>query len=47
MIPDLGSGWAIHVKGVGNWVESLGPESFNSGILRILFVGFRPLLVGY
>ncbi|KAH7080607.1 hypothetical protein BKA63DRAFT_506770 [Paraphoma chrysanthemicola] len=45
MIPDLGSGWATHVKGVGNWVKSLGPDSFSSGILRILFVGFRPLLL--
>jgi len=47
MNPDLGSGWAAHINGVGAWMESLGPASFSSGILRTLFVGFKPLLVGF
>ncbi|KAJ4991811.1 hypothetical protein SVAN01_02661, partial [Stagonosporopsis vannaccii] len=46
MIPELGFGWATHINGVSDWMESLGPEAFSNGILRTLFVGFRPLLVG-
>lgn len=45
MNPDLGSGWVTHMDGVRAWIESLGPEPFSSGILRTLFIGFRPLLV--
>lgn len=39
MIPTLESGWMMHMKGVRDLAERLGPEPFSSGI------GFRPLLV--
>ncbi|KAH6644182.1 hypothetical protein C7974DRAFT_16112 [Boeremia exigua] len=44
MLPNTSSGWKTHLKGVGDWVESVGPDAFSHGILRTLFVGFRPLL---
>jgi hypothetical protein len=47
LLPTLESGWMTHVKGVGDLVERLGPESFSSGISYTLFIGFRPLLVGH
>jgi len=47
MIPAFESGWMTHVKGVGDLVERLGPESFSSGIFHKLFIGFRHLLVGH
>ncbi|KAH7009152.1 hypothetical protein B0J12DRAFT_691816 [Macrophomina phaseolina] len=41
----LESGWMMHMRGVGDLAERLGPEPFSSGILHTLFMGFRPLLL--
>ncbi|KAL5398721.1 hypothetical protein PMIN02_001248 [Paraphaeosphaeria minitans] len=43
--PTLESGWMMHMKGVGDLAERLGPDPFSSGILHTLFIGFRPLLL--
>ena len=45
MMPKLEPGWMMHIKGVGDLAERLGPEPFSSGILHSMFMGFRPLLV--
>jgi hypothetical protein len=47
MLPTMESGWMTHMKGVGDLVDRLGPEPFNSGILHTLFIGLRPLLVSH
>lgn len=37
----------MHVRAVGDMIQRLGPEAFSIGTMHTIFVGFRPLLVGY
>lgn len=45
--PELKSGWMTHVRAVGDMLERLGPAAFSIGTMHTMFIGFRPLLVGY
>ncbi|KAM3065067.1 hypothetical protein ACMFMG_006171 [Clarireedia jacksonii] len=45
LLPTLGSGAMIHVKGVQDFMQLYTPNAYVSGMSHQLFVGFRPILI--